>query len=149
MSRMSLHQTFICPDCGGPLFENDNPDYPHFHCRIGHAYSLNALLAGQDDALEAALWAAVPALQENADLKQRTVAMLERNGKSSNAARIREDAEAQMDQAKLLRMRIVDVQKRTLARTGTDRRPEWMGLRVPATANMICPCCDEDERSTL
>ena len=111
---------FICPDCGGPLFENDNPDYPHFHCRIGHAYSLNALLAGQDDALEAALWAAVRALQENADLKQRTAAMLERNGKSSNAARIREDAKAQEDQAKLLRARIVEVQKRTLARTGTD-----------------------------
>jgi two-component system chemotaxis response regulator CheB len=111
---------YICPDCGGPLFENGNPDHPHFRCRIGHAYSLNALLAGEDDALESALWAAVRALQENAELKERTAAMLERNGKSSNAARIREDAKAQMDQAKLLRTRIVEVQKRILSRTGTD-----------------------------
>lgn len=106
---------YICPDCGGALFESGNLDLPHFTCRIGHAYTLNALLAGEDDALETALWAAVRALQENAELKERTAAMLERNGKSSNAARIREDAKAQRDQAKLLRTRIVAVQQRTLS----------------------------------
>lgn len=103
---------YICPDCGGPLFENGDPHFPHFRCRIGHAYSLNALLAGGDDALETALWAAVRALQENAELKERTATMLERSGKSFDTVRIREDAKAQMEQAKLLRERIVEVQKR-------------------------------------
>lgn len=103
---------YICPDCGGVLFENGNHNSPHFRCRIGHAYSLNALLAGEDDALETALWAAVRALQENAELKDRTAAMLERNGKNSNADRIREDAKAQMEQATLLRKRIVEMQRR-------------------------------------
>jgi two-component system, chemotaxis family, protein-glutamate methylesterase/glutaminase len=103
---------YVCPDCGGALFENDNFPIPHFRCRIGHAYSLNALLAGEDDLLETALWAAVRALQENAELKDRTAAMLERNGKNSNAARIREDAKAQMEQSSLLRKRIIEVQKR-------------------------------------
>jgi two-component system, chemotaxis family, protein-glutamate methylesterase/glutaminase len=103
---------YICPDCGRALFEENNQEIPHFRCRIGHAYSLNALLAGEDDALETALWAAVQSLQENADLKERTAAMLERGGPNSNAARIRDDAKAQMEQAKLLRDRIVKVQKR-------------------------------------
>jgi len=103
---------YVCPDCGGVLSEEGHQEIPHFRCRIGHAYSLNALLAGQDDALEAALWAAVRSLQENAELKERTAAMLERIGRDSNAARIREDAKAQMQQAKLLRERIVKLQER-------------------------------------
>lgn len=103
---------YICPDCGGALFEDGKPESPHFHCRIGHAYSMSALLAGEDDALETALWAAVRSLQENAELKERTATMLERSGRDSNAARIREDAKAQRQQAKLLQQRIVEVQKR-------------------------------------
>ena len=70
---------FICPDCGGALFEDNNQEPPHFRCRIGHSYSLNGLLSGEDDALETALWAAVRSLQENAQLKQRTAAILERS----------------------------------------------------------------------
>jgi two-component system chemotaxis response regulator CheB len=103
---------YMCPDCGGALFEDGDEAIPHFRCRIGHSYSLNALLAGGDDALETALWAAVRSLQENAELKERTATMLERSGRDSNAMRIREDAKAQMQQAKLLRERIVEVQKR-------------------------------------
>jgi len=103
---------YVCPDCGGALFEDGYQEIPHFRCRIGHAYSLNALLAGEDDALETALWAAVRSLQENAELKERTAAMLERGGENSNAVRLREDAKAQMEQSKLLRDRIVEVQKR-------------------------------------
>jgi hypothetical protein len=41
-----------------------------------------------------------------------SIAMLERSGRDSNAARLREDAKPQMEQAKLLRFRIVEVQKR-------------------------------------
>jgi two-component system chemotaxis response regulator CheB len=102
---------YVCPDCGGTLFE-DKREIPYFRCRIGHAYSLNALLAGEDDALETALWAAVRSLQENAALKERTATMFDRGGQSSNAKRIREDAQAQKEQAKLLRERIVKVQRR-------------------------------------
>jgi hypothetical protein len=108
MSIMSQHR----PDCGGALFEDGYQEIPHFRRRIGHAYSLNALLAGGDDALETALWAPVRSLQENAELKERTAAMLERSGENSNAVRLREDAKAQMEQSKLLRDRIVAVQKR-------------------------------------
>jgi two-component system chemotaxis response regulator CheB len=103
---------YMCPDCGGALFEDTDEKIPHFRCRIGHSYSLNALLAGGDDALETALWAAVRSLQENAELKERTATMLERSGRDSNAVRIREDAKAQMEQSRLLRERIVEVQKR-------------------------------------
>lgn len=104
---------YVCPDCGGSLFENGHKDVPHFRCRIGHSYSLEALLSGENDALETALWAAVRSLQENADLKERTAALLERNGPNPNAVRIREDAKAQMQQSALLREKIIEVQRRS------------------------------------
>lgn len=60
-----------CPDCGGSLFENKGEQPVHFRCRTGHAYSPESLLAKQSDSVEAALWAALRALEENAALARR------------------------------------------------------------------------------
>lgn len=99
---------FICPDCGGALYEDGTESLPHFQCRVGHSYSVNALLTEKNDRLESALWAAVRSLKENAELKQRTAATLERAGSKIHAARLREDAEVQLQQAKLLRERLIE-----------------------------------------
>jgi two-component system chemotaxis response regulator CheB len=60
-----------CPACGGSLWEDDPGGTPHFHCRVGHAYSADSLLAGQSEALEEALWGAVAALEEQVDFCRR------------------------------------------------------------------------------
>ncbi len=60
-----------CPECGGSLRESRVEEVVHFRCRTGHAYSPETLLAKQDDVVEAALWAAVRSLLENAALARR------------------------------------------------------------------------------
>jgi two-component system chemotaxis response regulator CheB len=55
-----------CPECHGSLWEVDGGGAPRFECRIGHAYGVDALLANQGEAVEAAIWSAVNALQERA-----------------------------------------------------------------------------------
>jgi len=62
---------FTCPECGGALFEREQADVAHFRCRTGHAYSPESLLAKQSESLEATLWAALRALEENAALARR------------------------------------------------------------------------------
>jgi two-component system chemotaxis response regulator CheB len=62
---------FACPDCGGVLWEIDNGELLHFRCRVGHAYSVESLLASQTDGLEDALWSAMRALEEKASLSRR------------------------------------------------------------------------------
>jgi two-component system chemotaxis response regulator CheB len=75
-----------CPDCRGPLsqvrHERTNSEYT---CLVGHAYSALALLQAHHDTQEKALWAAVLALEEtaqivravSADLSPEIVARLE------------------------------------------------------------------------
>ncbi len=70
-----------CPDCGGSLFEREESGLLHFRCRTGHAYSSESLLAKQSETLEASLWAAVRALEENAAMAQR----LERRMRSTRS----------------------------------------------------------------
>jgi two-component system chemotaxis response regulator CheB len=63
--------SFTCPECGGTLFEREKADVVHFRCRTGHAYSPESLMAKQSESLEATLWAALRALEENAALARR------------------------------------------------------------------------------
>jgi len=62
---------FVCPDCGGTLFEVGENEMLRFRCRVGHAYSPEALHAVQNRNLEEALWTAVRSLEEHADLSRR------------------------------------------------------------------------------
>jgi two-component system chemotaxis response regulator CheB len=55
-----------CPECHGSLWELSDGDELKFECRVGHTFSLDALLAEQGEAVEAALWSAVNSLQERA-----------------------------------------------------------------------------------
>jgi two-component system chemotaxis response regulator CheB len=55
-----------CPECHGSLWELEAGDGIRFECRIGHAYSVEALISEQGATVEAALWAAINSLQERA-----------------------------------------------------------------------------------
>jgi two-component system chemotaxis response regulator CheB len=63
---------FTCPECGGPLWEHQVGDSSRFRCRIGHVYSEDAMIAEQGTGLETALWTALEALDERAELLRRT-----------------------------------------------------------------------------
>ncbi len=62
---------FICPDCGGALWELRDGELLRYRCRIGHVYSPEAMLDAEAEATERALWAAVRALEESADVSRR------------------------------------------------------------------------------
>jgi len=59
---------FTCPECSGSIRAVADGDEHRFRCRVGHAYSEEALLAAKDQALEDALWLALQTLQERAQM---------------------------------------------------------------------------------
>ena len=53
-----------CSECGGSLSKKADGGLITYRRRVGHAYSAAHLDSAQSDAVEAALWAAVPALRK-------------------------------------------------------------------------------------
>jgi two-component system chemotaxis response regulator CheB len=58
---------FGCPDCGGPLRELAVVDgVARYRCRVGHGFTDESLLAGQDEGVELAIWTAIRTFEERA-----------------------------------------------------------------------------------
>lgn len=55
-----------CPECGGPMWNTGNDDLRRYRCHVGHGFTLRALLAEQEHAVEQSLWVALRTLQERA-----------------------------------------------------------------------------------
>jgi two-component system chemotaxis response regulator CheB len=83
---------FTCPECHGTLFVNGEDDLVRFRCRVGHGFSSESLLAGESEALEAALWTALRALEERNDLLRRMCERARRQGQLHVAERFEERA---------------------------------------------------------
>jgi two-component system, chemotaxis family, protein-glutamate methylesterase/glutaminase len=98
---------FTCPECGGTLWVQEEGDFLRFRCRVGHAYSTESLLADQRQALEGALWAAVVALEERADLAKRLSNRMHDRGRSRSSARFEREASDARDRAGLVRDAII------------------------------------------
>lgn len=62
---------FTCPDCGGTLWQSQSGELVTFQCHVGHRYAEGSLDAAQAEALDHALWAALRALEESAELRRR------------------------------------------------------------------------------
>jgi two-component system chemotaxis response regulator CheB len=56
----------ICPECHGGIWLENGLEYTTFRCRVGHAFSPETFFEEQAENVEAALWAAVRSLEEQA-----------------------------------------------------------------------------------
>jgi two-component system, chemotaxis family, protein-glutamate methylesterase/glutaminase len=98
-----------CPECGGTLWLRDTYGAQRFQCRVGHTFSFDGLMVGKQTALEHALWAAVVALEERADLSRRIMKRLEGTGQGVRLDRYRLDAETAQERADFLQGLIRDL----------------------------------------
>lgn len=130
----------VCPACGGDMIETEANGLMRFSCHVGHAYSIEGMLADQARALEAALWTAVRTLQESGDLAQR----LAQRSPGDMARAFEEKAAAMRYHGEVIRdmllhkamLRPVDASKTTdNSKSGTrprarTKRPPKNGKRV-------------------
>jgi two-component system, chemotaxis family, protein-glutamate methylesterase/glutaminase len=84
--------TMTCPECHGTLWEVKHEELVRFRCRVGHAYSDEALLVHQSEQLEAALWTALRALEEHSALGRRLAARANSHGHTHSASAFTEQA---------------------------------------------------------
>jgi two-component system chemotaxis response regulator CheB len=94
---------FACPACGGVLNEVHDGHILRFRCRVGHAYGLASLGAEQQDQLEAALWEALRALEEQAALADRLAKGARARGHTRTATQFDDRGSAAREHARKLR----------------------------------------------
>ena len=66
-----LPSALTCPDCGGALWEQVHGEVVRYRCHVGHAYTADSMVGAHAALVEAALWSAVRALEEKAQLSRR------------------------------------------------------------------------------
>lgn len=92
---------FACPECHGVLWELREGNLTQFRCRVGHTYTTDSLVVELSEASEAALWAALRALEEKAAMQRRIADAMTVDGKS--AGRLRDQSQSDEAHARVLR----------------------------------------------
>jgi two-component system, chemotaxis family, protein-glutamate methylesterase/glutaminase len=98
---------FVCPDCGGTLFELGADETLRFRCRVGHAYSPEGLHGEQARNLEESLWTAVRSLEEHADLARRLATWAREAQLPIAAERFERNADDSLQKAGVVRRAIL------------------------------------------
>jgi two-component system, chemotaxis family, protein-glutamate methylesterase/glutaminase len=92
-----------CPECSGPLRQEDAPVPVRFECQAGHGWSPESLLAAQAAGIERALWAAVLRLEERSRLHHVLAETAEHQGYPISASGFRASARSARSSAREIR----------------------------------------------
>ena len=106
---------YTCPDCGGVLFMQDEDGLTRFRCSVGHAYSIESLSNAQASQLEGALWTAVRALEDRAQLLRHIAQQSQHRGARRSEKAFREQANDLEARASVIRDAIESARPTTAA----------------------------------
>jgi two-component system chemotaxis response regulator CheB len=95
--------TTICPECGGVLSERIEGGMIQWRCRVGHRYSPDSMIDAQGEDVEAALWAAIRALEDRESLLMRMASKAFVGEQRRSARSFRERAESASESARRVR----------------------------------------------
>jgi two-component system chemotaxis response regulator CheB len=111
------HVTTVCPECGGVLSERLVSGMTQWECRVEHRYSPDSLADAQAEGVEAALWAAVRALEDRELLLVRMADQADARGQQRSARSFRRRAEAAGEHAQQVRAALARAAETTLRMT--------------------------------
>lgn len=100
--QIGVPSGFTCPECHGALWQIEEGEILRFRCRVGHAFSGTSLLAAEAEALDAALWIALRALEETAALRHKLSARMRNRGRLTTAQRFERQARAAEESARVI-----------------------------------------------
>jgi two-component system, chemotaxis family, protein-glutamate methylesterase/glutaminase len=109
-----------CPECGGPLRQEEASVPVRFECQAGHGWSPESLLAAQAAGIERALWAAVLRLEERSRLHQVLAETAEHQGYPLSANSFRASAQYARSSALEIRKLLESPGEVGIARTSGD-----------------------------
>jgi two-component system, chemotaxis family, protein-glutamate methylesterase/glutaminase len=126
MDNFNINRTLVtCPDCGGVLWEREEEGVTSYVCQTGHRYSADSLLEGQAREVEAAMWAALRALEERASLTSRLADRAGEQGNQHSQRHFSNTAEEARENAHLIRLALgIGKQNAPTLEPGFERKNE-------------------------
>jgi two-component system chemotaxis response regulator CheB len=94
---------FVCPECGGSLWEVEEAGLMRYRCFTGHGFTPDTLLAAQNGKLEDALWSAVRVLMERAALHRQMAQRMAARGMDRSSVKYQERAQQEEKHADTIR----------------------------------------------
>jgi two-component system chemotaxis response regulator CheB len=94
---------FICPDCGGALWEIEDGKMLRYRCHIGHAISADAVLASRSAEIDRLLSTLLRSHRERAEVARRLSRKERADGRSKLAAQLERRASEYDDDAELVK----------------------------------------------
>ncbi|QJD96686.1 chemotaxis protein CheB [Mucilaginibacter robiniae] len=82
LEKIGTHSNYVCPDCGGGLWQIKNENGLRYRCYTGHVYTANLLLEKQNESLEESLWVSIRMMEERRNLQLNMAS--QQNGKDNN-----------------------------------------------------------------
>jgi two-component system, chemotaxis family, protein-glutamate methylesterase/glutaminase len=71
LAKAGVSSGLTCPECHGGIFDVDIKGTQQYRCRVGHSFTADVLFSEQGASVEAALWTALRALEESAEMAAR------------------------------------------------------------------------------
>jgi two-component system chemotaxis response regulator CheB len=68
LEKLGIHSNYVCPDCGGGLWEVEDGNHKRYRCHTGHVYTALALLQTQGEQMEESVWVSIRMLEERRNL---------------------------------------------------------------------------------
>lgn len=128
--RLGEPSHFTCPECHGALWEIREGRLQRYRCHVGHAFTARVLLEAQVKAVESALWSALRALQERADLLRRMAAEARERDRGTLTTMYEERADDYERDAALIR---------DILFHGAKPRPEDIAEILDAESDALAP----------
>jgi two-component system, chemotaxis family, protein-glutamate methylesterase/glutaminase len=125
--RYGRPSRFSCPECGGVLWDVSGRGPFRFRCEVGHAHTAASLAESQTEAVEAAMWSALRALEDKAELARRRSSAATEHGLPLYAASFAVQEQAAEQHAAALRALL-----RLDGRSGIRPRMNQEGASEPA-----------------
>ena len=89
-THVGIPSQYSCPECGGVLWEIYDDTLLRYRCRVGHAYSVESMMAEQSYSIEEAMWAALKTLEEQVSISRAMATRSYKNGRPLVAKRFEE-----------------------------------------------------------
>jgi two-component system, chemotaxis family, protein-glutamate methylesterase/glutaminase len=122
---------YNCPNCGGVLWEINNPDIRRFRCHTGHSFTESALLTSQSEKIEETLWISLRMFEERKNLLNSMAHRDVTSKRKSPTAQRAKETQVHIERIKAM---LRASQQNTWKRTVADVEKEMSKPRIAASA---------------